>query len=266
MKQRIITGLIALAVFVIVILIGEQALFYLILLINAGALYEYITIVADHKDYYAIIVTELFGSALIVAAAYFRQLLLPLLVMGILFIFIKGIMNKESDAQKTVYNVWGLIYVSFFLSLATSILFGNYGLYIAVTTVLACIGCDTFAYFIGIKFGKHKLSPSISPKKSIEGSIAGFFGAILLCIISGYLRFYFGAEGIPTSFFIAAGVIIGLAAQFGDLSASLIKRKFGAKDYSNILPGHGGLLDRIDSILFAFAAMYVFISVFFIVN
>ncbi|MDD3594350.1 MAG: phosphatidate cytidylyltransferase [Candidatus Gastranaerophilales bacterium] len=115
---------------------------------------------------------------------------------------------------------------------------------------------DVFAYYIGKNFGKTKLWPEVSPKKTIEGAAGGALFAILACLVIGYfinLSFW-------QSFF--AGVIITASAQFGDLFESMIKRDAGTKDSSDILPGHGGFLDRADSYIFTVAATYYYFYYF----
>jgi len=105
---------------------------------------------------------------------------------------------------------------------------------------------DTAAYFIGVRFGRHKLWPRVSPKKSSEGAIASFVACVLLCIVIGV---YFGSA--PWWAFAGLGVLINVSAQIGDLFESALKRSTSVKDSGNILPGHGGVLDRADSLLFA---------------
>lgn len=114
--------------------------------------------------------------------------------------------------------------------------------------------CDSAAYFIGKPFGKHKLLPNVSPKKSVEGAIAGLIGAVLTFTI---LSYFFIPE-LPWWVSLTCGVIIGTIGQIGDLAESLLKRDAGVKDSSNILPGHGGILDRFDSALFVFPAITAF--------
>ena len=123
--------------------------------------------------------------------------------------------------------------------------------------ILALVGTsayDTFAYFLGKSIGgKHKIAPKISPNKTLEGTICGFLGPILVAAITGI---YF----MPMSLLQIAmlGLIIGFLAFFGDLSESWYKRRLGIKDMGNIIPGHGGLLDRIDSHLLVFVGVFCF--------
>ena len=121
--------------------------------------------------------------------------------------------------------------------------------------MLSAFGTDVFAYFTGMAFGKHKLCPSISPKKTVEGAIGGVCGSILLCGLFSWLF-------MPTEFWvcIVLGVAGGIFSQFGDLTASVMKRKIGIKDWGTLLPGHGGMLDRVDSMLFVAPLFYYMLS------
>ncbi|MBO2517205.1 MAG: hypothetical protein CW338_08055 [Clostridiales bacterium] len=122
---------------------------------------------------------------------------------------------------------------------------------------------DTFAYFIGSRFGKTKLCPQISPNKTIAGAVAGLIGSIVFAlIIFAVFRWIPGCEPARKPFwhYIALGLIAGLAGQAGDLFASMVKRHCGIKDYSNIFPGHGGMMDRLDSVYWATVIVYVYLN------
>lgn len=120
------------------------------------------------------------------------------------------------------------------------------GVIMFVFVLLASILCDTGAYFFGVFFGKHKLIPRVSPNKTWEGSIGGFVCGLLASLIYGLIAL----KNMPVSLLVCGSIILPLVAQIGDLSFSSIKRRFGIKDFGNFLPGHGGVLDRIDSIIF----------------
>lgn len=122
---------------------------------------------------------------------------------------------------------------------------------------------DTWAYFVGSKFGKHKLAPKISPKKSVEGAIGGVFGTTLFCVATYFVcdHFYFRLETINVWMVLAGAIILAILGMCGDLSASVIKRNFGEKDFGNLFPGHGGVLDRIDSFLVTMPSLYVMIQI-----
>ena len=127
---------------------------------------------------------------------------------------------------------------------------------------IASCGTDVFAYCIGYKFGKHKFS-KVSPKKSIEGCIAGTLGATAIMLI--YTAILNNCFSFEYSYLMVGiiGIVLSLIGQLGDFSASCIKRYVDIKDYSNLLPGHGGMLDRIDSVLFIapFAYMLFMIGI-----
>lgn len=123
---------------------------------------------------------------------------------------------------------------------------------------------DTFAYFTGYFFGKHKLAPEISPKKTIEGSMGGIIGTAVVFVLTGVLfEKAFSVSNVNVIAYGALGVICSAFGQIGDLSASVIKRECGIKDFGKIMPGHGGVLDRFDSVLFTAPLVYYFINLIF---
>jgi len=131
------------------------------------------------------------------------------------------------------------------------------GLHTYVWIVLmSAFGTDIFAYLTGKALGKRKLCPSISPKKTVAGSIGGVLGSVLLC---GLFSLFFMPQEFWTC--IVIGVAGGIFSQFGDLAASVMKRKIGIKDWGTLIPGHGGVLDRIDSILFVAPLVYFILMI-----
>lgn len=127
---------------------------------------------------------------------------------------------------------------------------------------LTAFGTDIMAYFTGMALGKHKLCPNLSPKKSIEGAVGGVLGSVILCGIFGYFMIDGGLK-----LCLLIGFFGSIIAQLGDLSASAFKRQMGIKDYGNLIPGHGGILDRFDSVFFtAPMVYYVFMVYLYIQN
>ncbi len=137
------------------------------------------------------------------------------------------------------------------------------GIFFILFAFFCCWLSDTFAYFVGRKFGKHKLAPVISPKKTTEGAIGGIIcTAILNTVLFFVFRLKFSlSESISLPFVIISSVCLSVISIFGDLAASTIKRHHGIKDFGNLLPGHGGVMDRFDSSCFVFPALYSIISV-----
>lgn len=118
---------------------------------------------------------------------------------------------------------------------------------------------DTMAYFIGSRFGKRKFCPAVSPNKSVEGAVAGLVSSILFAMLTAWIVSFF-APIPPLWHFPILGLLGGVAGQMGDLFASLIKRHCGIKDFSNIFPGHGGMMDRLDSVYWATVVVYVYFN------
>ena len=125
--------------------------------------------------------------------------------------------------------------------------------------LIAAFGTDVFAYLVGMKFGKHKFS-KISPNKTIEGCIAGTVGAIILTVVYTIVMNNLFDMQINYVLIGVMGLILSLVGQIGDFAASVIKRFFEVKDFSNLFPGHGGMVDRIDSVIFIAPFAYLFIT------
>lgn len=124
------------------------------------------------------------------------------------------------------------------------------GKYLILTPLIAAFLSDTFALFAGMLFGKHKLAPELSPKKTVEGSVGGFIGAVVSMLVYGIVMQFIFCLQVNYPLLILYGLLGSLVSQLGDLSFSYIKRQYHLKDFGNLLPGHGGVLDRFDSVIF----------------
>ena len=149
-----------------------------------------------------------------------------------------------------VATVTGLVYIPFFTYHMILIDMTEYRLFIWIV-IIAAFGSDIFAYFTGYFFGKHKMAPNLSPKKTIEGAVGGLVASSLLAWLFGFI---FMREMAPVC--LALGLFGGAAGMAGDLTASAFKRKMGIKDYGNLIPGHGGIMDRFDSVIFVAPVVY----------
>lgn len=138
-----------------------------------------------------------------------------------------------------------------------------YGRFFILYALFAAWLSDTFAYFTGRFLGKHKLSPKISPKKTVEGAIGGAVGCVISCLIlfAVYDKNYFTVHSFSYLGIILLSLALSAISICGDLSASVLKRNFGVKDFGNVIPGHGGVMDRFDSALFVIAALDAFIFI-----
>lgn len=255
MKQRIITGAVGFAGLALVIYLGRYAFLALITAVGACSVYEYAGVVYGRDKKMHCLLLAAMGAWIALSGALLPSGTTPSLISSIMLMFVIDIFNKQYEADYSVYAAWGLVYVAFFLSLATRMLMWHDGLFLVVSIIAVCMASDMGAYFGGTKYGKHKLCPSISPKKTVEGSLFG-----ILWVVLASLLLAIGAKhlGIRYNFYILLimNIVAGTISQFGDLAASMVKRKFGAKDYGNVLPGHGGFMDRIDSILFGVAGAF----------
>lgn len=139
----------------------------------------------------------------------------------------------------------------------------SHAVFLILSGMYAAWLSDTFAYFFGRKLGKHKLAPKISPKKSVEGAVAGVIGTTVVAIITYFIcnHFFFRIDTVNILTVIIAVPVMCVLGMLGDLSASVIKRNYGAKDFGTLFPGHGGMLDRIDSFLFTAPALYVIVEI-----
>ena len=140
----------------------------------------------------------------------------------------------------------------------------SHAIYIIFTCAVCAWGTDTFSYFSGVFFGKHKMAPVISPKKTWEGAIGGVLLAAAMNVAVYFVASrFFSAPFTGWEWYavIPISIILSVLSIFGDLSASVIKRNYGIKDYGNLIPGHGGVMDRIDSAVFVIPAMYAIVSV-----
>lgn len=170
-------------------------------------------------------------------------------------VFVKTMMPIDSAVTMLGFFYPGLILV-FAIALKEQTL--AYKNYLLILTLFGNFSTDTFAYFAGKKFGKRKLCPSISPKKTIEGSIGGLAGSVLIVLLVGYIISNIYNIHIEMIHLLMLGLLTGIFSQLGDLSASVIKRYCGIKDFGHLMPGHGGILDRIDSLLFSIPVVYIY--------
>lgn len=171
-----------------------------------------------------------------------------------IFIFIYELLKRNVLAadNKLWLTLRSIVYIGWLYSFIVLIRGLEHGFAYLIYLALTIAACDTTAYLFGIKFGRNRLAPLISPKKSVEGSVAGLVAAILASYLLG--AHYLGARNA-----LVMGLIIGFFGQIGDLFESLLKRRFDVKDSGWILPGHGGIMDRMDSAIFVAPLIYYYL-------
>jgi phosphatidate cytidylyltransferase len=207
----------------------------------------------------------LFGIAMTIVFIFSPHIdfayLIPLLFTVAIIIPPVGVIlrrNKEYSFLSWVWTLAGIFYIGWLLSHYISLRELDMGREWVFYALLVTFATDTFAYFIGKTWGRHKLAPDISPKKTVEGAIGGLVGAAGISVLAVWLF------GLPVNYGIAVvlGILISIFGQVGDLFESLFKRNMGVKDSGNSLPGHGGFLDRIDSIVFTGVFVYYYVVLF----
>lgn len=186
--------------------------------------------------------------------------ILPILIVSIfIYIIVTKLKRTIIDVAITILS---LAYIPFMFSFIKLMLMMDNGRLLIWYVLMAAFASDTFAYFVGSKYGKRKLCPEISPKKTIEGSIAGVIGVIIMFTIITFIGNTYYELNMNIWYIIVVGIVASIAGQFGDLSASSIKRYCKIKDFGDLIPGHGGILDRFDSILFASPIIYIFLKLY----
>lgn len=183
-------------------------------------------------------------------ALLFPLLTGALLVFSLLFLFRLPVITEVH--HRLGWLIFGLIYLPFLLGHLIPLRMLPDGQRWIFMTLIVVMSCDSFAYFVGRKIGKRKLYPAVSPNKSIEGGVAGLVGSIFAVMLVKLT--FLPAIGVIDGVLI--GLLLGVVGQLGDLFESLLKRACQVKDSGSIIPGHGGLLDRLDSLLFAFPVIY----------
>lgn len=255
MKTRIISALVALPLLLAVVYFGGTPLFLATLVVSLIGLYEFYGAMKA-MDRKPIAWCGYLGAVLLLFQM--RGLLphVPYLVpvTMIMVLSIIPMAKPQYTIQDSIVTLYGVCYVPLLLGHIFLIDQGDQPQVLWLVFLIAW-GSDTFAYFTGYFLGKRKLCPTISPKKTVEGAIGGALGAM---IISGIFGYYFLYDHLLLV--MAMGLLGSIISVLGDLTASIIKRTVGIKDYGNIMPGHGGVLDRFDSILFTAPFVYYFMA------
>ena len=261
MKQRIVSAVIGVAL-LIAVLISDS------IIVNIGV--AVIGFIALLEMYEAVGLTKYLPLKILGLCASFcftfaysfdNKLFMPTMYFYIVLLFGLYMIKSSNLALKDISKMFFLtIFVCFFLAHIVFIRKLELGQYLIWLVFVGAFMTDTFALLAGMLFGKHKLNEWLSPKKTVEGSIGGVFGAALGMVLYGYIVQTFFNLTVDFWLLAVLGTVSSVAAQVGDLAASRIKREFGVKDYGKIMPGHGGVMDRFDSVIFVAPIVYLFVS------
>ncbi len=253
MKVRIITGVFWGLIIAIVTYVGGALFDLVYLAITFIAIYEITRLLQKNKKFsYEAIVNYVLAVALFFAGYFFDSTSVGFVVLIYVSVnFILFVTNQNITLARLSQTMFIGLYVVLFMY---HMIMLNNTKFVWLVYIIA-FGTDTFAYFTGVFFGKHKLCPHVSPKKTIEGAVGGIAGCTILTVI------YFNVLGINNYLYIIIfSIFVSAFSMVGDLLASKIKREHGVKDFGNFLPGHGGILDRFDSLLFVAPVVYYFVN------
>jgi phosphatidate cytidylyltransferase len=257
LKSRLLVAVIGLPIGLAAIILGGYFLFALAIVLTVLGLHEYYTLLRPYRP--NLLVGYLSGLCVIVCSFFLgaQGILIGLMALVVLTFFwsLVGKLGAHFVGRMAM-TALGVVWVAVGFAYVMLVREFNHGQALAVMMVACTVAADTFAYFVGRAIGRHRMAPTISPKKSVEGAIGGLVGAVVAALI---VRIY--SPWLPTRDAVVLGLLIGIVGQWGDLFESAVKRDFRVKDSGTILPGHGGILDRFDSFLFAgFAAYWLSIA------
>ena len=261
-KTRLISGIVLVAAALAAIITGGWLLFFTLLavsLIGMNELYK-VTKSEDRKGS-PLALAAYAGAAAYYAVVWFDRpeaeaAVLSAGLIAVMCVYVLTYPRYQSGQVMAAF--FGIVYVAVMLSFIFRIRRMDHGVYTVWLVFLSSWGCDTCAYCTGMLIGRHKMAPVLSPKKSVEGAVGGVIGAAALgALYAVCCTKFFGAASQPAleyALICAAGALISMV---GDLAASAIKRNHGIKDYGKLIPGHGGILDRFDSVIFTSPVIYM---------
>lgn len=252
--NRILTTVIGLPIVIVILVFGNIYLIdVLFAIIAAMSIHEYFDSFKGKTNpvsWLGFVACGLITFIHLIPKQYIIITIGILVPTSILILFLQVIIsNMKTNVQDIAVTFFGICYIPLFLMYLPLLMGSENGKILIWFVIIAAWGTDIFAYIIGKKLGRHKFS-KISPNKSIEGCIGGTLGAIIIALIYTFCINACLKMNINYLFITVITLLLSVVGQLGDFSASSIKRYVGIKDFSNLLPGHGGMLDRIDSLIF----------------
>ncbi len=262
MKTRILTAIILVPLLVLILLSNSIVIAGAVIVISLVGLYEFYkaTGLKDKSCLCAL------GYVAAIAVPLMRsyvnpQLYAPLAYLFMFLLFVIMIaQHKTASVTDAAMVTFSVIYIPYFLTNLLYIRELEHGRVLIWIPFIGAFLTDTCAYFAGVFLGRHKLCPEISPKKTIEGSLGGILGCMTACMLYGLMMERVWSLDVNYLSLATLGFAMSIISQIGDLTASIIKRKYGIKDYGNLFPGHGGILDRLDSVIAVAPMVYLYIA------
>ncbi len=272
MLKRTISGIVLFVVFTACIFTGAKAFLALLFLCSMIAVYELskaLQIHSDDKKVNALEIVMYLSTIAIYAVTLVsgkevidKRIIAVLVIMILIQLAIYVFAFPKFHATQITAAIFSVMYAPLLLSFGYRVeAFSAHPYIMTALIFIVSSASDVFAYFVGVNFGKHRLAPVLSPKKSIEGSVGAIVLTSLSCMLyvfclnrAGYMDMkYLGL-------FAVIGAVGSIISQIGDLAASAFKRNYDVKDYGNLIPGHGGVMDRVDSWLVAMPVVYLILQ------
>lgn len=267
MLKRTITAICAVAIFIPICYFSDTFVFPLAMaVLSTVAVYEMLACIGVRKKLSIAVPSYLLGVISPLLPMFAKENALNYVffscILYLICVFVATVFSKgELDYTLSASAFMGIFYVA--VSFSCIVLLRGIGKYLYLLVFIGSWTSDTFAYICGKLFGKHKLIPEVSPKKTVEGSIGGMIFAGIAFVIYGVIINNYFDSSVNTNYAILAvsGIVLSVISQIGDLAASVIKRRFDVKDYGWIFPGHGGVLDRFDSVLLTAPMLYIMMQI-----
>ena len=264
-KTRLLSGIVLVAAALILIIAGHEVLLAAACIISLIGMYELYRIYQMERTGVACI--GYLSAVIFYLDLYFQWIPDRMFYVWIVltaFLIAYVLSYPKYHISQITAAFFALFYVAVPLSCIYQIRDMEKGVYIVWLVFLCSWGCDTCAYCVGVAFGRHKMSPVLSPKKSVEGAVGGVAGTFLLtALYCSVFREQMNITSTQVWLFSAISAVGGVFSMIGDLSASAIKRNHEIKDYGKLIPGHGGILDRFDSMIFTAPAIYYLVEYLF---
>ncbi len=258
MKTRIITAVIGIIILALVLYAGGWVLFAGVLAISLIGTVEY-TNCLNHKFQDKLSVWPgLIMSLIIVITMKFDYYSIEYILILCMLICLGIEIFTAHNFNRAALRFFGEVYIPMLFGYFLLFQGTRHGMYYMIMIFIGAFASDTCAYFVGRAAGGKKLAPELSPNKTIAGSIGGIVGDIACMCLYGYILQTYFSFVLPYWEYALIGGVLSVVGQIGDLAASMMKREYGIKDFGNLFPGHGGVLDRFDAVLFVIPVVYFF--------
>ena len=253
-KTRLISGIVLVLAALLVIISGGPVLYGVLMCVSVIGAGELMRAMKVHGSRYGLLEVTSFLTIIVYYTVLFlgrEDLQLAVLIGGVILnMFVYVFTYPRYHADQITAAFFSIVYAGVMLSFIYQTRMMEGGAFLVWLIFLCSWGCDTCAYCVGMLIGKHKMAPVLSPKKSVEGAVGGVVGAVLLGAVYGAAV---KGEILEYGVICGAGALISMV---GDLAASAIKRNHDIKDYGTLIPGHGGIMDRFDSVIFTAPVIY----------